>query len=542
MKLITNGQRILAELFKQDFADSEAYSDESQYFEFFSAKNILKNLEMSDEEIEKGVLGSGNDGGCDSIYTFLNNVYITEDILESILPGKESTIELIIVQAKRESSFSEDAIMKWKTTVSNLLEIGVDDAQYQARYNEDVRNAFALFRDLYVRLLRSTPKICISFHYASFATEVHPNVYAQADELVEIVHKLYPSPKTVVSVKFWGADELLFAAQSQPEHRLSLPLAETPINIGTHRDYVALVNLAKYYRFIASDDGELRKYIFEANVRDYQGHNAVNQDIQNTLSDSAGEEFWWLNNGITLVADEAILATSKELVLAEPAVVNGLQTSNEIYHYFQAFPEKLDTENRNILVRIIVPESENSRDRIILATNNQTNIPKSSLRANDPIHLQIELYLKGRGLYYDRRKNYYKNQGKKSTEIVSVSFLSQCMISLILQKPDYARARPSTLLTKDETYETLYESNQDLDVFYHAAKLGKMIEFSLKCSQDYSQAQINDILFYVLYYSVAKKLTNQILMRQILKTLIYPFLLTITYLNRQNMCLKSMKN
>ena len=207
----------------------------------------------------------------------------------------------------------------------------------------------------------------------------------------------------------------MLAAQSQPEHKLNLPLAETPINIGTHRDYVALVNLSKYYHFIASDNGELRKYIFEANVRDYQGHNAVNQDIQNTLLNSTGEEFWWLNNGITLVADEAILATSKELILTEPAVVNGLQTSNEIYRYFQANPEKLAVETRNVLVRIIVPESENSRDKIILATNNQTNIPKSSLRANDPIH------------------------------------------------------------------------------------------FSLKCSQIYSQAQINDILFYVLYYSVAKQ-------------------------------------
>ena len=136
---------------------------------------------------------------------------------------------------------------------------------------------------------------------------------------------------------------MLRAAQSQPEHKLNLPLAETPINIGTHQDYVALVNLEKYYRFIVSEDGTLRKYIFEANVRDYQGHNAVNQDIQNTLVDSTGEDFWWLNNGITLLADEAILATSKELVLTEPAVVNGLQTSNEIYHFFQAHPEK--TEN-----------------------------------------------------------------------------------------------------------------------------------------------------------------------------------------------------
>ena len=508
MKLTTNSQRILAELFQQDFADNGIYADQSQYFEFFSTKNILKNIELSDEEIESGVLGSGNDGGCDSIYTFFNGIYVTDDVLENIPSTKESTIELIVVQAKRETSFGEDAIMKWKTTVTNLLEIGVDDSQYQARYNEDVLNAFGLFRNLYVKMLRNTPRIVISFYYASFANEVHPNVADQASELAEIVKKLFPSPKTTVSVEFWGAEKLLLAAQSQPEHRLSLPLAETPINIGTHQDYVALVNLAKYYRFIVSENDELRKYIFEANIRDYQGHNAVNQDIQNTLVNSTGEDFWWLNNGITLLADEAILATSKELVLTEPAVVNGLQTSNEIYHYFQMHPEKIDSEKRNVLVRVIVPESEDSRDRIILATNNQTNILKSSLRANDPIHWQIELYLKGRGLYYDRRKNYYRNQGKKSTEIVSVSFLSQCMISLVLHMPDSARARPSTLLTKDDVYEALYIRNQDLDVFYNAARLGKTIEQCLKQSNIYSQSQVNDILFYVLYYSVAKSINS----------------------------------
>ena len=207
-----------------------------------------------------------------------------------------------------------------------------------------------------------------------------------------------------------------------------------------------------------------------------------------------------------MLTDEATLVTSKELILTEPSVVNGLQTSNEIFQYFRANPNELANESRNVLVRIIVPESEDSRDRIILATNNQTNIPKSSLRANDPIHRQIELYLRGRGLYYDRRKNYYKNQGKKSSEIISVSFLAQCMISLLLQKPNYARARPSTLLTQDETYNALYIENQDLDVFYHAAKLGRTVELCLKKSNIYSQSQTNDILFYVLYCAVAQKL------------------------------------
>lgn len=508
MKLTTNVQRILNELFQQDFADNGSYADESQYFEVFSSKQILKSNDLSDEEIENGVLGSGNDGGCDSIYTLFNGAYVTEDIVSSITSSKEAAIELVITQAKRETSFGEDAIMKWKTTVGNLMEIGVDDSPYKARYNEDVRTAFSVFRELFVKLLRNTPKLVISFNYATFATELHPNVQAQAEELKGIVHKLFPSPKTVVNVTFWGAEELLLAAQSQPEHKLNLPLAENPINIGTHCDYIALVNIAKYYRFITDENGALRKYLFDSNVRDYQGHNSVNQDIHNTLSSSTGEDFWWLNNGITLLTDEAILATSKELVLTEPAVVNGLQTSNEIYQYFLANPEQLVSETRNVLIRVIVPESEDSRDRIILATNNQTNIPKSSLRANDPIHWQIELYLKGRGLFYDRRKNYYKNQGRKSTEIVSVSFLAQCMISLFLQKPNYARARPSTLLIKDETYDELYIKNQDLDVFYNSAKLGKMVEVCLKKSNVYTPAQKNDILFYVLYLSVAKSIGN----------------------------------
>lgn len=506
MKLTTNSQRILAEMVKQEFSDTEAYSDEAQFFEFFASKQIVKKAELSDEEVEKGVLGSGNDGGCDAVYTLFNNTYVTEDALDDISSMKESCIDFVVVQAKRETSFGEDALMKWKTTAGNLLEIGTDNTQYARRYNEDVLSAFALFRDLYVKVLRSTPKLNISFHYATYATEIHPNVQAQADELKEMVHRLFPSSKTTVAVKFWGAEELLLAAQSQSEHKLNLPLAETPINIGLHQDYVALVNLAKYYRFITDENGNLRKYIFEANVRDYQGHNTVNQDIEHTLATTSGEDFWWLNNGITLLTDEATLATSKELVLTEPAVVNGLQTSNEIFRHFQANPDALVTEARNVLVRIIVPESEDSRDRIILATNNQTNIPKSSLRANDPIHWQIELYLKGRGLYYDRRKNYYKNLGKKSNEIISVSFLAQCMISLLLQKPNYARARPSTLLTQDDTYNALYIENQNLDVFYHAAKLGRIIELCLKKSNVYSQAQKNDILFYVIYYAVAQKL------------------------------------
>lgn len=116
------------------------------------------------------------------------------------------------------------------------------------------------------------------------------------------------------------------------------------------------------------------------------------------------------------------------------------------------------------------------------------------------------MYFKSRGLYYDRRKNYYKNQGKKAKDIVGVSFLGQCLITLFLQKPDYARARPSTLLTDDDTYYHLYEENQDLEVFYKCALLGKRLQRNLKATAGYTTSERSDILFYLLYGTVATTL------------------------------------
>jgi hypothetical protein len=160
-------------------------------------------------------------------------------------------------------------------------------------------------------------------------------------------------------------------------------------------------------------------------------------------------------------------------------------------------------------VRIIVPTADESRDKIIFATNNQTAIQKSSLRATDVIHRQIEMYFKSKDLYYDRRKNHYKNNGIKPTKIISVSFLSQCLIAVLLQSPNDSRARPSTLLTDDERYEKLYKPDQNLDVFYHIAKIGREIELVIKNRCSLEITQISDVKFYVLF-SVFAKYFNKI--------------------------------
>ena len=495
-----NAQILLESLIEQEFQNNDNYSSISDYFEFFSASQILKNQGLSDDEVDNGIVGKGLDGGCDSIYLFLNNLLITPDVVEHISAPKDSILEMIIIQSKKTTSFGEDAVMKWKTISGNLLDLSKTTTDFTARYNADILEAFTTFRDTYTRLITSRVKLKFRFYYATLASELHPNVIQQAEELKDTIKGLFPN--AVVEVTFVDSDTLFEMYNAVIENRVNLKFADIPIS-PNQKNYVALVDLKSYFNFIVNDEGDVRKSFFDSNVRDYQGKNNVNSSISETLHRADDNDFWWLNNGVTVLASEATLVNNRELQIVNPEIVNGLQTSMEIYNYFSENREALESEKRSILLRIIVPDNEESRDQIIFATNNQTNIPKATLRVTDPIHLQIEMYFKSRGLFYDRRKNYYKNQGHKPAEIVGVSFLAQCLITIFLKKPDYARARPSTLLNDEKTYNELYEKNNDLEVFYRVALLGKKIQKNVRSGSDYSSAEKSDILYYVLYAVIA---------------------------------------
>ena len=515
-KVMTNNQLLLREYVKGQFATSQ-FSKESDYFEFFAVSQALKEYDLSDEEVENGLVGGGGDGGCDGAYLFFNDILVNDEFVSNLkdIP-RTGSIQVIIIQAKNELSFHEDAIMKWRSISENLLRFDNKIDNYKDRYSESVRNFFQNFRDLRIKLMAGCRvKVSFKYLYISLANEVSSGVAACAQELETLIYTLFPGSATLANVQFIDSSALMELFNTQVSQDFSLPLEEIPIAIGNFKNYEYIVKLSNYYHFITDEKGSLRKYIFESNVRDYQGHTNVNNEIRATLSEKTSEDFWWLNNGITILASDITPATQKQLTITDPEIVNGLQTSNEIYHYFREHQDLLETETRNILLRIIVPEDENSRDRIILATNSQTPIPTVALRATDPIHRQIEMYFKSRGLYYDRRKNFYKNQGKKAYEIVSIGFLGQCLMSLFLGKPNYARARPSTLLSDEENYKKLYKDSPDLEVYFKSALLGKRVEKYIKSSSDYTQAEKSDILFYVIYLVAGKLLhTPDVLLDQ----------------------------
>ena len=502
----TNNQVLIRAAIEQEYNEIKRTTTLDQYYQIFTTQQVLKKYDLDYDELEEGITDGGNDGGCDGIYVFVNDELVcdVDDLVAKV--KKDAKVLLYIIQAKNVDSFKEDAIDKWKTVSQNLLDLTADYSSFSTRYNGAVLRRFSIFRETYINLVRRIGTIEIKYIYITNGVEVHPNVIAQARELESIVKQHFTN--AIVSVAFCGANELMQLLNTHTDDCFYLKHTETIIS-PANQVYVLLVRLSDYYQFITNDKGELKRHIFESNVRDYQGHVTVNKEIQNTLeSNDKNEDFWWLNNGVTILATTALPIPPKQLKIHSPEIVNGLQTSSEIYNYFNANPKCIDNDSRCILVRVIVPESDESRDRIILATNNQTTIPKASLRATDAIHRQIEMYFKMQGLFYDRRKNYYKNHGKPAEQIVSISFLSQCLMSILLMKPDFARARPSTLLSDNQVYKKLFNEKYSLEIYYNLAFTGKKIIKILRKSGLYSISEIANIQFYVLYYVVSSIIGN----------------------------------
>lgn len=235
-----------------------------------------------------------------------------------------------------------------------------------------------------------------------------------------------------------------------------------------HGSAVCWVRLKSFADFLTDDRGAIRRSILEPNVRDYQGkRNAVNPDIRNSLSDSDIREFWWFNNGITVLATQCSL-TGDKLTVERPEIVNGLQTSQEIFAYFKENPEAADS--RNVLVRVIVPPDDHIRSRITKATNFQTPVNQLSLHATDQIHFDIEEKLKLYDLFYDRRKDEYRELRKPISKIISIRTLARTVIAILLQRPDDARARPQSLLNNNTQYNSIFNDNHDRDVYVACEK------------------------------------------------------------------------
>lgn len=154
--------------------------------------------------------------------------------------------------------------------------------------------------------------------------------------------------------------------------------------------------------------------LFARNIRGYLEDTEINKAMFQTINNEP-ENFWYYNNGITVVCDDAEMERHEGrdvLRVKKPQVINGLQTTRTLY---KASPTK-----GSVLVKVIkIPrdagddvEYDNLINSMVRATNWQNYIYPSDLVSNDHIQVFIERSLRKLGYQYIRKRQ-TKSEAKR---------------------------------------------------------------------------------------------------------------------------------
>jgi hypothetical protein len=473
---------------------------EDKLFDLFCLEQMLKDQDLSTEEIQSGLVGGADDGGIDGWLSILNGEVLDDDSdFQSVRPNP--SLDLYLIQAKRSESFQEVALDRVMSSVRDLLDLGEGEDDLRKLYSEALVNRAVIFRTALMALTPRHPQTRVVFGFATKGStaSMHPKVVRKGRNLSTAFRNLLPNSSS--EVRYLGARELLEIARRQPTYTLTLRFVESAIS--KEDSYIVLVNLNDFYDFI-TDNGALQKHIFEANVRDFQGDVEVNKDIERTLDEQHGTEFWWLNNGITILVSKASI-TGKVLALDDVQIVNGLQTSVRVFEHLSGKPNA--SEERALLCRVIVTQDPTTRDKIIKATNFQTAVSAASLRATDPIQRDIEEFFLVHRWYYDRRKNYYRNLGRPAGRIIRVSYLAQAVMAMGLGEPDNSRARPTTLIKRDEDYGRVFNESVPLEVYLWCAETMRAVDKFLESGgAPGSDSERREFRFHLAMWLVVREL------------------------------------
>ena len=439
-------------------------------FEYYCVDQFLRAFDLSDSQLKSGLIGGPKDGGVDALYMFVNGELV--DAETELDPKTPNAVRLLIMQVKEGEGFSPVAVDKLNFFSDDLLELTRKKADYHQAYRPELITAMRLFKDKYGIIIGENPPLSVDFYYIS-KKEVEPNddCKTSSTKVVNVVKKHFSSAQ--VNFNFVNAAGLWKQVETRPSKKRTLKWESQ--SLSTPEGQIGFVRLGDYYQFIVESDGQLAERFFDSNVRGYWKSTTVNKRIASTLKAGNPPEFWLLNNGITVLTERVGAAGHLEVEVTDPQIVNGLQTSREIYNHFSVSPAS-PSDNRRLLVRLITTTDTATRDSVIRSTNSQNEMPEEALRATDPIHRQIETLFHRYNLYYDRRQGYYRDQGKPVAQIVSVVELVQAMLSIVLRRPDEARGRPRDYVKKDDLYNSIFGKDKyDLNIYLKSIQIVRAI-------------------------------------------------------------------
>jgi hypothetical protein len=437
--------------------------DESIQFEHFVNFIILSRQHDQQFTVDDYSYGAGGTIGIDGFALTVNNELIPGlDELEDSLAGARHVEAVItLMQAKRSSGYDLGDLSIFADASVSLLT--KDEAPHPA-----LSTPALMLKRLFEASSRFLLNPICRLYYVPTGTWHEPApLVSKIGNTVEVLEQSNLFSR--VDFHVWGAKQIqdnwraidtATEVTIQFDQRTTLP--DMP---GIREAYLGVLPGDEFVKLVTDDEGDIRKTLFFDNVRDFQGDNEVNRDIERTVTSSEASHFCVLNNGITAVARD-LGVTGNRFTLRDFQIVNGCQTSYILHRH------------RNVLdgifipFRLIVADDDDVTNSITRATNKQSQVTAENLLALAEVQKRIEAYFSSfanddpHRIYYERRsKQWLGTQVRGTWRVITLRNLMQSFASLYLRLPHTAaryygdlRQRAGTEVFADGHHAAYYYS------------------------------------------------------------------------------------
>jgi len=372
-------------------------------------------LDLDNEEAFDCLTEGGGDFGVDAMHL---SEEIDGEFQVTLFQGKYH------LNLEAKSNFEESSINVMINAIRHIFDPGSQLERINDRLKMKVEEARSLIRDGYIPRVRTiacnnglkwNAAAQEAIDRSDFGSQVIWE-YVNHDVLIGILQRIKPVDETLRLIGKVIIEDMNFSR---------ICIGRIPV--------FEITNLLKTH-------GER---LLERNIRRYLGlhGNRVNEGIQQTLTGETPENFYFFNNGITMVCNDfsynALQNSDYHVKVENLQIVNGGQTCMTILKTLKSMDSQLIPREASVLIRLykLPKDNQNIVMQITYATNSQNPVDLKYLKANDQKQRQLEDSVTSLGYSYRRKRT---DTPVKSSDITSGA-AAEAILAVWRQRPHQAK-------------------------------------------------------------------------------------------------------
>ena len=420
---------------KRDYPSLRKKSDDYVFSALCVRANYYKNpsLTFSEQDIYNTVVDGQYDGGVDAL----------------LLDPNEEGNNLVLVQSKfyQHITFEDvrDAVQKLI-----LFYKGMERGEYHD-VNAAVQRRFLTLN----AEVGEESKVCFVFYTSA------PQSGIRRDRIEKLLREYFTDTSKFEISIFFGDDileEIKELESRRPSVESGLIKIDKANNVLYYGEDAAIVNASAFS--IKELYAQHNTNLLSRNLRYYIKKRDIDQSINDTIINDP-EQFWYRNNGITIVCDD--FTVDGHLVkLREFSIVNGGQTTT-LLHKNRKITHEDDLFLPCKIIRAI-GDSPDEKNTFILgiakATNSQKPIKQIDMKSNAPEQIRFCNAMREVGVFYQTKR------GESIPKDYQLEYLNtnlaqvgKLCLAAIFQLPAVSRSKPSSLY-HDRFYNITFNGQQ----------------------------------------------------------------------------------